>query len=310
VPAGDNPPEGAIIDYYLKTPTSGPVTMSVYDADNHLIREYSSTPAPRDTVQPNIAAYWLDSPIVLATSAGMHRVAWDLRYPLPSVINYSYFGDLLDYREYTLNTHAIKGKTPRVQPTGPLVVPGTYRIQLAVEGTTYTQDLEIVNDPRVAASRSDLVAQLHLEQRMTAGLTVSFSEFGALQRLRAAIAGDESHLRGVADSAALMESLRALDDRVDALSSRADSGFGPGNRDLTRHLEDMESGDINPTPSDIAATDAACRTVDAALTGVGRLVATDLPALNARLAAARLPALPTPSVPAGPACEHMGGGGS
>jgi photosystem II stability/assembly factor-like uncharacterized protein len=244
VPAGDNPPEGAILDYYLKTAAAGPVTLSVYDANGQRIQQLSSAAPPADTVRPNIAEYWLAKPTVLATSAGMHRVAWDLRYPPPDVINYSYFGDLLDYREYTLNVHAVKGTTPRVQPTGPLVVPGTYRIELAVGGQTYTQSLVVQNDPRVRVTQAGLEAQLKLQLRMMAGMKVSYAEFEKLQLLRA-----------TTEDSTLAAKLRAL----------ADSGFGPANRDLTRHLEDMESGDIDPTPSDIAVVDADCRAIDNAL---------------------------------------------
>ncbi len=250
VPAGDNPPEGAIIDYYLKTPAAGPVTLSVYNSQGQLVRQMSSTAPPADTVRPNIAAYWLAPETALATSAGMHRVAWDLRYPPPDVINYSYFGDLLDYREYTLNVHAVKGTTPRVQPTGPLVVPGTYRIELAVGGQTYTQSLVVENDPRVQVTQAGLEAQLKLQLRMMAGMKVSYAEFAKLQALRA-----------TTKDSTLAAKLRAV----------ADSGFGPANRDLTRHLEDMESGDIDPTPSDIAVVDADCRAIDSAL----RRLATD-----------------------------------
>jgi photosystem II stability/assembly factor-like uncharacterized protein len=243
VPTGQNPPEGAIIDYYLETAATGPITLSVYDDQGQLVRQYSSVAPPPDTVQPNIAAYWLAPPVVLPTTAGMHRVAWDLRYPEPSVINYSYFGDLLDYREFTLNTHAVKGTTPRVQPTGPLVVPGTYRIALSVGGQTYTRSLAVENDPRESISQAALDAHLRLERQMMSGLAVSFTEFGRLRQ------------RGTSDSAAVL----------------ADSAFGPANRDLTRHLEDMESGDVDPTPSDVAAVTADCDKIDRALARLAQL---------------------------------------
>ncbi|HZS60374.1 MAG TPA: hypothetical protein VFA43_13965 [Gemmatimonadaceae bacterium] len=233
VPAGENPPEGAIIDYYLKAPVSGTVTLSVYDSDNQLIRQMSSAAPPPDTVRPNIAAYWLAPQTALATTAGMHRVAWDLRYPPPDVINYSYFGDLLDYREYTLNVHAVKGTTPRVQPTGPLVAPGTYRIELTAGGQTFSQNLVVQNDPRIQVTQSGLVAQTKLQLRIVAGLKTSYAAF-----VKVASSPD---------------------------SALANSAFGPANRDLTRHLEDMESGDIDPTPSDVAAVDADCQQIDQAL---------------------------------------------
>jgi len=171
--------------------------------------------------------------------------------------------------------HAVKGTTPRVQPTGPLVVPGTYRIQLAVGGQTFSQDLVVQNDPRVQVTQAGLVAQTKLQLRMMAGMKVSYAEFANLQRWRAA-----------AKDSTLASSLRAL----------ADSGFGPANRDLTRHLEDMESGDIDPTPSDVAAVDADCRAIDDAL---GRLAD-----VRKTLAGAGVAIESDPASTGGPACER------
>ena len=61
----------------------------------------------------------------------MNRFAWDLRYPAPLTLPYGYYGNLLEYMEYTLADHAIAGLTPREQPRGPLVVPGKYTVELA-----------------------------------------------------------------------------------------------------------------------------------------------------------------------------------
>src|SRR5207248_3352965 len=78
---GDNPLEGAVFDYYLAQPaTDGPVTLTISDRVS-TIREYSSVAPPPDTTMPNVPEYWLMKPQVLPTSAGHHRVAWDLRYP-------------------------------------------------------------------------------------------------------------------------------------------------------------------------------------------------------------------------------------
>ena len=86
-PAGQNPPDGAIIDYWLSTPASA-VTIEILDSAGKVIREYAST----DSVTPvrdegNVPAYWIRPRRVPATTAGMHRFVWDLRYaPLPQRI--------------------------------------------------------------------------------------------------------------------------------------------------------------------------------------------------------------------------------
>jgi hypothetical protein len=304
VPMGDNPPEGAILDYYLPAPATGTVTLSIRDGQGHLIREYSSVTPPKDTVEPNIAPYWLEPPIVLPTAQGSHRIAWDLRYPLPSVINYSYFGDLLNYREYTLNTHAVSGHTPIVQPTGPLVVPGTYQVSLSVGGETSTRQVTVINDPRVQISPTGLSAQLDLQLEIVAGLRVSFDQFARLQALREALSADSA--KSAKDSG-LLAAIRAVDAQAAAAASAADTGVGPANRDLTRHLEDMESGDVDPSPSTRAAVTHDCAQIDAALAMIGRWEAGDWRSLDGRLRAAGLTPLPLEPVPTGPACRADGG---
>src|SRR5439155_1728655 len=82
------------------------------------------------------------------------RIAWDLRYPDPPTLNYGYSGTLLDYREYTLNWHALPGKTPVSTLVGPMVPPGTYTAKLIVDGRTYTQPIAVVADPRISVPPS------------------------------------------------------------------------------------------------------------------------------------------------------------
>ncbi len=131
-PLAENPPSGAIIDYYLKADVSGPLTIEILDPAGEVIRKYSSedkpTPVNPDTL--NIPAFWVRTPEPLSTAAGMHRWIWDLR------------------------------PTPPPRPAGgggggfggrggaPLVLPGRYTVRLTVGGASYTQPLMVKSDPR------------------------------------------------------------------------------------------------------------------------------------------------------------------
>ena len=83
---GQNPPEGAIINYYLKSAVSDPITLEIFDAAGKFVRRYSSAD-PVEKIDPYttpVPAYWYRPPRVLSTAAGMHRFFWDMRYqPLP-----------------------------------------------------------------------------------------------------------------------------------------------------------------------------------------------------------------------------------
>src|SRR5258706_11839861 len=84
-PLAENPPNGALIDYYLKSKVAGVVTLEILDPAGEIIRRYASddkvTPVNPDTL--SIPAFWVRPTEVLSTGAGMHRWLWDLR-PTPT----------------------------------------------------------------------------------------------------------------------------------------------------------------------------------------------------------------------------------
>src|SRR5439155_4290899 len=91
MPAADNPPTGAIVDYYMKRAAAGDVTLAIYDGGNRLVRQLSSVPEPPlDEPAPDIPAYWLAKPKPLSRDAGMTRAVWDLRYPPPPAFHHEY----------------------------------------------------------------------------------------------------------------------------------------------------------------------------------------------------------------------------
>lgn len=302
VTVGQNPPDGAIIDYYLKAPVSGPITLTIAELSGQVIREYSNVAPPADTLMPNVPAYWLLPPTVLSTSAGMHRIAWDLRYPTPPSLPFGYTGNLLDYTEFTLNWHAIPGQTPSLQPVGPLVVPGTYLVTLKAGSASYTQRLMVTADPRVGVPQAALVAQLQLMQRMVAGLAASSDGFTQLQRLRGAIAMLGAQAAGKAGAAEILAAAQSLDATIATIANGPRGGFGPSNRDLARRLTDMEYGDVQPTQSVIDAVESSCHEVDVAMASFRQLQATAIASLNTLLAQARLTQLPSWPAPTTPAC--------
>lgn len=300
VPAGQNPPEGAIVDYYLPQAVQGQVTLAFYDAQGNLIRQFSNTPPPPDRSAPDVPTYWFGPPVVLPTTAGMHRVVWNLRYPTPPSLTYSYFGNLLDYTEYTLTWHSIKGHTPREQPVGPLAVPGVYTVKLTAGGQTFTRQLQVKNDPRISISQNALEAQLRLEREVMAGMATSVSAFHQLGSLRSSLGARQA--RAGAHSG-LAKTLATLDHEAGRLAD-GQNGVGLANRELARHLEDLEFGDYRPTPTDRAAVVGNCQRLDAALGKMQSLEA-QLPALNEQLQQANLAPVATVAPPADPACGGL-----
>jgi hypothetical protein len=231
----------------------------------------------------------------------MHRVNWDLRYPDPPSLNYGYSGNALDYREYTLNWHAIPGKTYRNTVVGPMVVPGTYAARLTVDGQTFSQTFTVVQDPRINVSEADLRAQFHLQQRMVAGLDVTYHAITYVQQVRDALTDRMKAAAGHATAAQITRAAQALDG---ALAPLAASGgpLGIAHRDLGRRINDQLIGDAKPTPSVIAGVDVPCASIDTALGTLRALQAQNVAELDALLKRAQLAALPSWTPPAAPAC--------
>jgi hypothetical protein len=232
-PAGENPPDGAILDYFLKTAATGEATtLTIFDSGGGaIIRRFSTNDKEPELPLPNVPGYWFAPPARLPAAAGMNRFVWDLRTAPPKTLPYSYGGDLLEYTEYTLPDHAIPGNTPRQQPVGPLVPPGQYTIELAVNGHTYRQTLTIRQDPRIPVPDSDLAEQWRLEQRIMRGMEESYAAYFEMAALR----------KSSKDEAAKSQ--------FDAVikGTRKAPGVGPINRDLSRMCTALQSGDIRPS---------------------------------------------------------------
>ncbi len=157
-PVGQNPPDGAVLDYVLAAQPAAAVTLEILDAKGALVRRFASDDAPEPLVEPLVVpAYWVRPPRLLSAAPGMHRFVWDLRLPPPPA------------REHEYPISAIAGDTPR-EPLGPLVPPGTYTVKLTVDGTAFTRTLTVKMDPRVAMSPADLAAQFALLKRITGAL--------------------------------------------------------------------------------------------------------------------------------------------
>jgi hypothetical protein len=144
-PHGTNPPNGAIIDYYLGSAPQSPITLEILDAVGNLVRRYSSADRPESPRRsPYFMEEWLPRFSPLATEVGHNRFVWDLRYTPPRS------------RQHDYSIAAIAGQGTEREPQGPLVLPGKYEIRLTVGGQITSQPLNVLMDPRVHVSDAAL----------------------------------------------------------------------------------------------------------------------------------------------------------
>jgi photosystem II stability/assembly factor-like uncharacterized protein len=167
VPHGENPPQGVVIDYYLRQPAQS-VQVQILDASGSLVRSYSSAPIPSlDQPLPPTPAFWARPSRPLPTTAGEHRVSWDMRYPTPLAL---FFDQSMG---------AVAAETPFV-PEGPMALPGNYTVELTVDGVSYTQPALLKEDPRLddsAAAMDGMRRQLRLSQQIIAVISASKSAY-------------------------------------------------------------------------------------------------------------------------------------
>jgi hypothetical protein len=158
ITAGENPPDGAIVDYYLPA-DAGEVKMEFLDGQGRVVRSYSSSDAvmkPDPATDPvaynklcqqtpnapdcGLPLYWPAAPHVLKTTAGMHRFTWDMHYDVVAGTPAGGRGGdpagAVPHRTYP-------------SPHAPWVPPGSYTVRLTANGQTLTQPIVIKMDPRV-----------------------------------------------------------------------------------------------------------------------------------------------------------------
>jgi photosystem II stability/assembly factor-like uncharacterized protein len=200
-PAGQNPPDGAILYYYLKNAADS-VAIDVLDAAGKLVRHYSSAdqPAPpeNDLTYPT---YWFRPPQVPPSAAGMHRFVWDIRYTPP------------DSRRHEYPMTAVYRDTPR-EPRGPIALPGAYTVKLTVDGKSFTQPLTVKMDPRVKTPPTALKRQFDLAAKVMELMSRAKSPDkarvnGELSRLLEAIEGADA-----APTPAMLAAVTELQQRV------------------------------------------------------------------------------------------------
>lgn len=292
-PMAENPPPGAVIDYFLSKPAMGPVVIEILDAQGKVVRRYSSEDQPEITQaeleKQLIPLYWVKMPKTLSTGAGMHRWVWDLHYPAPTAAKHQY------------PISAVPHATPR-EPLGPHALPGNYTVQLTVNGQNFTVPLTVKIDSRVKTLPAGLQQMFNLERRLASLLTTSSKAVIQARSMR-------EQLDKLTASGAAAESIEAFKKKLKMLAEGSGQQF-PATSELTlKSLNDAANtlyGDVYktdaaPTVAQLEATKAAEQDTATLMKQWDRFKTTDLLALNNRLHAAGLPEIRWDANPEGTA---------
>ena len=204
-PAAENPPNGAMIDYFLPSPPHT-VLLEVFDAEQNLVRRFSSEARSSEEHVPSkylplpVAERWLTKPESLEKTPGMHRFVWNLTWGSS--------GGPTDDEDADYH-----------RPSGPKVVPGIYRVRLTVDGQTQSQPLTVVMDPRSPATPETLAQQLRLGQQIFAETTEPRRALAEIVSFQKQLADIQKKLEQEPSTAPNAQLKSALSDSQSAIAS-------------------------------------------------------------------------------------------
>jgi photosystem II stability/assembly factor-like uncharacterized protein len=264
-PAGENPPTGAAIDYWLARDASGPVRIEILDERGAVVRRVASDDARPDLrADRYFAPSWIRPPEPPSAKAGTHRYVWDLHYERPKSPGYA----------YSIGT-AWGADTP-ITPRGPLVLPGQYRVRLAVDGREYEAPLAVRADPRIGFDPAGAAATLELLRSVTRSLARLADASAELGYVQERLEDAEKHASVKAAAARLKKALAPVAEGENDTSTRLES-IG----DVLRGLyDDLEGSDAAPTQPQRDALAAGDERLERALAQWGRIKAQALPQFN------------------------------
>ena len=207
-PAGKNPPDGAIIDYWVAPGVTGPVRLRIVDESYDVIRIISSTDSvPGPDSAANLPLGWARPPQRLSAEPGAHRFVWDLRMAPPPALEKGY------------PISAIWGDTP-LEPRGVWVMPGTYKLQLTVQGKTYEQPLVVRMDPRERVKTDELAQQYAAGTQIVQMWRRDSSAIAGVKAMRAEV----DSVKKAAGAGARADSLAEFDAKLADLLSGSGGG--------------------------------------------------------------------------------------
>jgi photosystem II stability/assembly factor-like uncharacterized protein len=279
-PAGENPPEGAIINYYLRQSATGPVTLEIRDSNGQTVRRYSSadTVPPVDATSLRIPTYWVRPPQVLSTEAGMHRFMWDMHYqPVPGIDP-----------EYPI---AAVYRNTAPDPTSPWAMPGQYTVVLTVGGKSFAQPLTVKMDPRVKTSLAELGRQFALSKQ----LSDQWAQLNSINERINALNTELTNLQPRTLNSPVAAQLDALIKKLQELAG-ATANPRPGEpldlvvlTRLQTLFGILQEVDAAPTAQTTAAVTNLQSEIRSVSEGWRAIESQDIPALNRQLRAAGLP---------------------
>ena len=280
-PVGDNPPSGAIIDYYFKTAPKEEVSLEILDTSGKVVRHLSSK-EKKEGEQPPEWPDRVERVKTIPAKEGMNRFAWDLRYDDPIEIPGAFYSG--------------------TGPKGPLALPGNYQVKLTVGGKSQTEPLHLVIDPRTKGQEAALQKQFTLSMQANDRISELHQAVNEIRDLKSQI--QALHKR-FGDDQRLKPALAAADDldhkmseveqkliQVNMKGSEANLAF-PNmlNERFDTFSHTIDAGDTEPTKPQLDVFQMLSSQLEEQLKEWAQLKNEGVPKVSELVKQANLPAL-------------------
>ena len=273
---GENPPDGAVIDYYLGAKIAGVVSLEISDSKGQTIARFNSNdPVPPLDARYSVPALWARPARILSSSPGHHRFLWDMQYPPVPGLATGPDDDL-----------ATPHNTPSVS-TAPWVMPGSYTVRLTAGGKTLSETLKIEMDPRVKTTNADLEKQFTLAKSIYDDLLHATAALHEISVLR-------EQLETRSKQPPIASAGPSINSKLDAIAGPEHGGgfmrgpAGPPSLTLVRGIlarieHSIENADEAPTAAQVEAYQTTAKPLSGLIEQWRQLKATDLKTLNEEL---------------------------
>ena len=284
-PVGDNPPPGAILDYYFKVAPKDEVKLEILDSSGKLVRSLSSK-EKKEFEQPPEWPDQVREVTTIPADAGMNRYAWNLRWEPPVKIPGAFYSG--------------------VGPQGPIAMPGQYTVKITAGNQSQTQPLEIVMDPRVKDVKpEDLQKQFDLAMQVrdaNAELHRAVNQIRAMRGELKTIHSrfeDDPRFKSLVEQAGLLDKKMApVEEALIQVNMKGSEGNLAFPNMLNEQLDSfsaaVQSGDSAPSQQEYEVFKGLRARLDQQLAAWKQIMSADVPAFNGLVKSSDIPALYLP----------------
>ncbi|HVF88425.1 MAG TPA: glycosyl hydrolase [Blastocatellia bacterium] len=275
-PLGQNPPNGVVVNYYLKNKPARELSLEFLDASGKSIKKFTGKIG--DSAEPPGGNRRDAAP----SDAGFNRFVWDLRYA-----DASRFPGLIMWGGST---------------QGPRAVPGNYQVRLTVDGKTMSQGFALKKDPRLETTDADLARQFDLLLKVRDKLTETHDAIIRIRDVRKQVEEVSGRAKDEPNGKAVTEAAKSLNAKITAVEeelyqTKNQSSQDPLNYPIRLNNKlaalggTVEDADAAPTDQAFVVYDDLAAKIDAQLKKLDQIMNTDLPAFNKLVREQNIPAV-------------------